>query len=177
MNPLEEKAEMTLKRTVNRALHTRNAREEDKDFVYALNRIVYREVVIQQFGGWNESGQRQYFEEKWARAAYHIVEYKNAPAGVLWVTEHPEKHVLHEIQLLPAYQGRGIGTTLLRRAIAHAHAHHVPLQLRVLTHNIRAQQLYTRLGFVISATTDTHRYMEYPVPTTLDSPQIFPGRE
>jgi hypothetical protein len=40
------------------------ATEEDKEFLYALNRSVYKEVVIQQFGAWDEEWQRQYFTKQ-----------------------------------------------------------------------------------------------------------------
>ncbi len=148
--------------TASMDLTTRIAQEDEKDFVYALNRTVYRDVVIQQFGDWDESGQQQYFEEKWTRVVYRIIEYNGTPIGVFSMTEHPQEHVIHEIQLLPAFQGRGIGSTLIHQKIVRAHAQHVPLRLRVLIHNVRAQQLYARLGFVTSETTDTYMYMEYP---------------
>ena len=53
---------------------TRKAREEDKEFVYTLNRTVYHDLVIRQFGRWDERWQRQYFEEKWAQARYCLIE-------------------------------------------------------------------------------------------------------
>ncbi len=140
---------------------TRRTREEDKEFAYTLNRAVYHDVVIQQFGTWDECGQRQYFEEKWARAQYYLVEHNGQPIGIIWVTACPDHHELHEIQLLPEWQGQGIGSTLIRQEIARTQVQHIPLRLRVLKQNTRAQHLYTRLGFVVSGETEAHFLMEY----------------
>jgi ribosomal protein S18 acetylase RimI-like enzyme len=140
---------------------TRRAREADKEFVYTLNRTVYHDLVIRQFGKWDNRWQRQYFEEKWARARYCLIEHNGRPIGVIWVTECPDYHMLNEIQLLPEFQGQGIGSTLIRQEIARTQIRQIPLRLRVLKQNPRAQRLYARLGFVVSGETETHIYMEY----------------
>lgn len=139
----------------------RKAREGDKEFVYLLNRAVYHDVVIRQFGTWDERWQRQYFEEKWTRARYCLIEHHGQPIGVIWVTECPDHHVLHEIQLLPEFQGQGIGSTLIRQEVARVQLQQIPLRLRVLKQNTRAQHLYTRLGFVVSEETEAYIHMEY----------------
>jgi ribosomal protein S18 acetylase RimI-like enzyme len=106
----------------------RKAREEDKEFVYTLNRTVYQDLVIRQFGRWDERWQRQYFEEKWARARYSLIEHNGQPIGAIRVTKCLDYHVLNEIQLLPAFQGQGIGSTLIRQEIARTQAQQIPLQ-------------------------------------------------
>lgn len=141
---------------------TRRARTKDKDFLYALNRSAYQDLVIRQFGTWDEHWQRQYFEEKWTHNLYRIIEHEGKSIGAIWVTEYPEQHVLNEIQVLPEFQGQGIGSTLIRQEIVRTQARQIPLRLRVLTQNTRAQYLYTRLGFVVTSETETHLFMEYP---------------
>lgn len=141
----------------------RYAQEHEKEFVYALNRTVYHDVVIRQFGTWDDDGQRQYFDEKWTRATYRIIEQDGTPIGVIWVTEHADHHVLHEIQLHPDWQGQGIGSRVIRHHIHRARDRQCSLRLRVLTQNTRAQQLYARLGFLVVQRTATHLYMEYPI--------------
>jgi ribosomal protein S18 acetylase RimI-like enzyme len=141
---------------------TRIATEEDKEFLYALNRSAYQDVVIRQFGTWDERWQRQYFEEKWTHTRYRIIEHTGRPIGAIWVTDCPDHHFLNEIQLLPAFQGHGIGSNLIRQEIESSQSQHLPLRLGVLKHNFRAQRLYTHLGFVVSGETATHILMEYP---------------
>lgn len=52
------------------------------------------------------------------------------------------------IAVVPEYEGRGIGTTLLTRLIEEArHRHAADVLLEVRADNPRAQQLYRRFGF------------------------------
>jgi ribosomal protein S18 acetylase RimI-like enzyme len=140
---------------------TRIAGEEDKEFLYALNRAAYQDVVTRQFGTWDESWQRQYFEEKWTRAKYRIIEHDGQPIGAIWVTDSTGHRFVNEIQLLPEFQGQGIGSTLIREEMERSRDVHLPLRLQVLRQNPRARQLYTRLGFVVCGETATHLVMEY----------------
>ena len=57
---------------------------------------------------------------------------------------------LVQFQLLPQYQGRGIGTKLLEELIADAQANRVAITLSVLKVN-PARSLYQRLGFRVTA--------------------------
>jgi ribosomal protein S18 acetylase RimI-like enzyme len=66
--------------------------------------------------------------------------------------------MLNEIQLLPEFQGQGIGSDLIRQEIARTQVQQIPLRLRVLKHNTRAQHLYARLGIVVFEETETHIY-------------------
>ncbi len=59
---------------------------------------------------------------------------------------------LHQIQILPAHQGRGIGAAVIGEVLAQAAARQVAVQLSVL-HGNPARGLYERLGFrVVGAT-------------------------
>jgi ribosomal protein S18 acetylase RimI-like enzyme len=61
---------------------------------------------------------------------------------------------------LPAYQGRGIGTTLIRRLQQRARKEGVPVTLQVFKVN-PARALYERLGFKVTGETDTHCRMKW----------------
>jgi hypothetical protein len=43
----------------------RSAIVDDKEFLFDLARTVYKKLVIDQFGNWDEKLQRNYFEKKW----------------------------------------------------------------------------------------------------------------
>lgn len=51
--------------------------------------------------------------------------------------------------MLPAAQGRGVGTAAIEHVIARASASREVVMLRVLRVNPRARELYTRLGFAV----------------------------
>jgi len=57
----------------------RKATDEDKEFLRDLNRIVYEEVVIEQFGSWDDVWQSNYFDEKWKAAGYQIIQVEGKP--------------------------------------------------------------------------------------------------
>jgi GNAT superfamily N-acetyltransferase len=67
---------------------------------------------------------------------------------------------IHEIQLLPEFQGQGIGSEILRDQIAKAKQLALPLKLKVLRKN-RAQELYKRMGFVPYKETDIDIFMKW----------------
>ena len=138
---------------------TRQATAEDKEFLYVLNRAAYEDVVRKQFGHWDEAWQQQHFEEKWAPEAFEVVEKAGRRIGALSVSRTSEEVRIIEIQLLPEFQGHGLGTALLQRELQFADERTLPARLQVLREN-RARTLYERLGFRVCGETDTHCLME-----------------
>jgi hypothetical protein len=63
--------------------------------------LTIRDVVRKQFGEWDESWQRQYFEEKWKPQKYEIIEPTERRIGALSVSRTNEEVRIVEIQLLP----------------------------------------------------------------------------
>jgi len=52
---------------------------------------------------------------------------------------------------MPELQSRGLGTALMRDVIERAGGRGLPVRLSVVPANARAQRLYERLGFVVTA--------------------------
>jgi ribosomal protein S18 acetylase RimI-like enzyme len=80
--------------------------------------------------------------------AAQILEAEGTPIGMFKVVRGSEEWRIMQIQLLPAYQRRGIGTAVLGRILAEASANRVPVTLSVLKAN-HAIRLYKRVGFTI----------------------------
>ncbi|WP_175746943.1 GNAT family N-acetyltransferase [Burkholderia pyrrocinia] len=74
--------------------------------------------------------------------------------GLLKVTRAAGEWHVHQIQLLPARQGQGIGEAVLRELLADAARENVPVSLSVL-HGNPARRLYERLGFRPASETET----------------------
>jgi ribosomal protein S18 acetylase RimI-like enzyme len=68
---------------------------------------------------------------------------------------------LAEIELMPAWRGRGIGSSIVRWLMKEAAAAGKPLTLRVLHVNERARDLYERLGFRPFKEIETHVYLRW----------------
>ena len=61
--------------------------------------------------------------------------------------------------LLPPWQGRGIGSAIVRSILERGAIAGKPVTLRVLHSNPRAAKLYDLLGFTAVRAIETHTYM------------------
>ena len=111
---------------------TRLAVEADKDFLFQLCRAAYHDVVVRQFGKWDDIWQREHFADKWGRMEYRVVEHGGKPVGTTSVSEEADHVFLNEIQILPAFQSQGIGTSLVTDLIEQARRGAKDVRLRVL---------------------------------------------
>jgi ribosomal protein S18 acetylase RimI-like enzyme len=137
------------------SVEVRPATADDRDYARRTHHVAFRDVVERQFGPWNEAAQDTFFGAMWAHGGTAIVEVDGEPCGFLLVEERDDELIVGEIVLHPDFQGRGIGTVLLRDVIARGK----PVRLQVLHENARARALYERLGFVEIDSTVTHHLM------------------
>src|SRR5262245_16546411 len=120
-----------------------------------------RSYVEEAFGSWDSDNQRRRSDESFNLATYSLVMVDGVRAGLLVVEGRSSEVFLSKIFLLPAFQGRGIGTVLIGQLIDRANAEHKPLRLRVLRVNAAAHRLYERLGLVVVHSTADHDYLEH----------------
>ncbi len=79
----------------------------------------------------------------------------NQPIGKAHLRWQEHGATLSDIAILPAQQGKGLGTALIAYCINTALSEGKPnLNLDVETHNLRALDLYTRLGFLTTNACD-----------------------
>jgi ribosomal protein S18 acetylase RimI-like enzyme len=124
----------------------RPATAADSEFCYRVHRRAMR-AVVDEVWGWIEQDQKAFHVRGYDPAQTQIVVVDGVPAGVLIVHDRPSSLYLGRIELDPAVQGRGIGTTLIAGLQERATALGRPLVLEVLLANQRAYALYRRLGF------------------------------
>lgn len=79
-----------------------------------------------------------------------ILAQRDCDIGLLKLARDGQAWTLHQIQLLPALQGTGLGSALLHAVIAEARVAGATLDLSVLRAN-PAKRLYDRLGFQVVA--------------------------
>jgi ribosomal protein S18 acetylase RimI-like enzyme len=130
------------------------------DFARTVHHLAYRHVVTRQFGLWDETLQDRFFDRGWSTAKIEILLVDGEPCGYTGIEDRPGDVYLRELVIQPEYQGRGIGTTILRQVMARAQGRGVPVRLQVLQQN-RAQDLYRRVGFREVGRTETHVLMEW----------------
>ena len=135
-------------------LELRPATWEDAEFLYELLRAAMREHV-ERIWTWDERWQRDHFYAGFHPAKERIITQAGRDIGVIAIEEREDEVFLSKIYLLPAAQGQGIGTLLIRDVLRRAATRGMPVTLQVL-HGNPARQLYERLGFVPVEKTATH---------------------
>jgi ribosomal protein S18 acetylase RimI-like enzyme len=106
--------------------------------------------VIEQTWGWDEAWQRTDFERRLAAYIVSIIELEDRAAGSLWLEWKPDSLYIHEIQILPEFQGNGLGTAVVLGVVAQGARRSLPVTLSVVPANPRAKRLYERLGFEVT---------------------------
>ena len=123
----------------------RPAQRADQEFCFGLHKAATGGYIA-AIWGWNEQGQRDHHARRFNPGRWQIITVDGADAGMIDVEYQPDVVYLSRIELLPAYQGRGVGAGLIRGLIADAHRRGQSLELDVLAVNRRARALYRRLG-------------------------------
>jgi ribosomal protein S18 acetylase RimI-like enzyme len=131
----------------------RPARAEDYDFLFTLHEATMREYV-ERVWGWDDEEQAK------------IIQAENHDIGLLVVEEEEGAIRLAEIELLPAWQRRGIGASIVGGLMKEATTAGKPLTLRVLHVNKGARALYERLGFRPFKEIETHVYLRWSASDT-----------
>jgi len=92
-----------------------------------------------------------------------IIELDGTPIGLLKVVRSPSEWRVSQIQLLPKYQGQGIGTHLLQQVLASAGSMGLAVTLSALRINA-AVRLYGRLGFTTDSESERSVSMRFDPP-------------
>jgi protein-S-isoprenylcysteine O-methyltransferase Ste14/GNAT superfamily N-acetyltransferase len=127
------------------AIALRPATPADNEFCFQLHKAAMGDYVA-AIWGWDEQAQRDFHDRAFNPDRGQIITADGADAGMLAVEYRPDEIYLARIEVDPRYQGRGIGTRLIRALLDEADHAGQDLVLDVLTVNHRAQALYQRLG-------------------------------
>ncbi|MBN1852586.1 MAG: GNAT family N-acetyltransferase [Pirellulales bacterium] len=128
------------------AFSLNDVRDTDMAFLRELRRITMMEAVTRHHP-WVDSDQDK-------RVALHLDSTKvivvdGRAVGMVKVLRGRKRMRLSQIQLLPEYQNRGIGTAIIRGLQEECRQLRIPLRLRVLEKN-RSRGLYELLGFTVT---------------------------
>ena len=139
-------------------ISTRPATDSDTDFARRAHHQGYHDVVVRQFGVWDEEVQDRMFSGDWTNADYQILMCDGVQCGYVSVEQLPDYIHVREFVVLTECQGRGIGTAFLQGVMERAKVRRVPVRLGVLKRS-RAVALYQRLGFREYDRSETHLMM------------------
>jgi len=134
-------------------LSLRSATKEDAAFALRVTEACMRAYAEQTWGAWDG---RADLNLKYDR----IIRLDGTDIGIIGVERHSDHWFLEKLYLLPAYQNRGLGGSLLERLKSEAASARVALRLTVLEVN-PARRFYERHGFVLARTIPPRHHMEW----------------
>lgn len=144
------------------ALHLRAATAADLELTYDITEAAMRGHVEQTWGHWDDAEQRLKHRTNFDPQTTRIVVVDGADAGLVTVEDLADHVWLVKLYLRPGQRGHGVGTALLGDVLRRADAVGLPVRLRVLRVNVRAQALYARHGFRVVEETAERYVMERP---------------
>ena len=137
----------------------RRAGPADSEFAFRTKKAAFREYV-EKVWGWDEQEQRQFHEQGFRWQNCRIINVAGTDVGTINVVTTPDCVTVNQIFVLPEHQGLGIGRKCMLLVMEEARELGLPVRLRVLKVNPRAEAFYQRLGFVRTAETELHVVME-----------------
>ena len=140
-------------------LSLRKAHTSDSEFVFTVKQAAFREYV-EQVWGWNDNYQRELHNRRFTAQDVCIIQFRGTDVGFLATSSTPDTRNVHQLFILPEYQGKGIGSACMTRIVDHASLEVKSVALQVLKVNTRGITFYQRLGFSIIGESPTHFQME-----------------
>ena len=129
------------------------------NFVYEVKKEAYKKYVEENFWQWDEEIQKEYFDKfiNSVKENAYIIEYDNKDIGFYngEVLENGD-YEIGNICIISEYQGKGIGTKILKDVIEQNKERNIKIQY--FKQN-PVGNLYQRLGFEIYGETEFHYLM------------------
>ena len=128
------------------ALTFKKATKEDLEFLLWLR----KETMVEHY---IKAGKKVNEENLLSRINHHfehakIILLNEQKIGLLKVSESNTEIEIHQIQVAPNYQNKGIGRQIIKSILQESSTKKIPVKLSVLKIN-KAQTLYKNLGFAI----------------------------
>ena len=141
----------------------RQATIHDADFLFALHSASMRDVIAATWE-WNEAWQRDHFDSHFLPDTISLIYCEETPVGMLELRDRPDSLYVANLKVMPSWQSRGLGQSVMHEVLRRAAAEHRSVTLQVLEANVGARRLYERLGFVRIADTPPHIQFRHECP-------------
>ena len=143
-----------------REIELRQTTADDVDFLWDTFRISMKDYITQARGERNEQREKSQFRHQLDLSAAQVIRSNDLAVGFIIAPIKDSAREIHTICIVPEHQRKGIGTEVLRRAVAQAREQKISLYLSVLKVN-PARRLYERLGFEVIEETKHHFRMKF----------------
>jgi GNAT superfamily N-acetyltransferase len=130
----------------------RTAEITDLKFLFNVSTEAMRPVVEELHPGETFESEKEFekYKEKFIPEKIQIIQCKDQDVGRLRVVRTNESIYIGGIQILPAFQGKGIGAAIFNDLMEEANKNNLLIILEVHDVNIKALAFYKKLGFVES---------------------------
>jgi ribosomal protein S18 acetylase RimI-like enzyme len=142
-------------------IERRRATQADLPFLEEVHVAALGPVALVGYG-WPAFKLRAQFRAEIDVATCHLILADGRRAGYISIEDRESLWYIDAIAVARRYQGKGIGTLVLRDVLSEAGAR--PVRLNVL-HVNRARLLYERLGFRVIRRDEQRQIMEWNAPT------------
>ena len=147
-------------------------RDDDDGFAAALysstrddlRQMPAEPAVIEQLIAMQRRMQSHGYRQAYPHAVYLVLQHGETPIGRLILDRQGEVLHLIDIAILPAAQGQGAGSAVLRGLQAQAGAEQWQIHLAVNKSNTAARALYQRLGFRLRGENDVQEQLAWSAP-------------
>ena len=141
----------------------RQASVSDFDLTFAIKKSAGGQYVRDVFG-WDEQAQLERHKDRFSPKNTDLIMQNDTVVGWISVLDHEDHTKIDELYVLPEFQRKGIGTSVLQEVIKQVKLRKVPLRLRALGINQDGIRLYERLGFTIQNEDGPFLFMELNFP-------------
>lgn len=141
----------------HRRIEWRRASERDRAFLEDVHVRALGPIALVGYG-WTAQATLSQFRREIDLANCEVITVDGPPAGYVSIQDRRTCWYIDAVALLPRYQGKGIGTAVLRDLLLRADL--TPVRLNVL-HVNPARALYERLGFRVLARDAQRQLMEW----------------
>lgn len=132
------------------------AMENDFSCIYNLKKKSIQPHV-EKIWGWNETYQLKDFMNDFKNIEdFSLILSNNNEIGFLQLKITQSHICIIEIHLIESFQGQGIGSSIIKGVIEQARNSKKNVSLGCFKDNIRAKNLYLRMGFSITGETESH---------------------
>lgn len=142
----------------NQVYELRRVSENDYEFIYQVKKDAYQKYVEINFGSWEEEKQKEYFKKfiDGCKEDAYIITLDGKNIGFYNGGATEGKYEIGNLCIIPEYQNRGIGTSILKDIISQNSG--LEVRLQYFKQN-PVGRLYERLGFKRTGETTYHYQM------------------
>lgn len=140
----------------------RKASAGDESFLLRLRKLTMTEHLLNAGVPIDDETHFQRIRSNFDEA--QVIRAGKDDIGLLKFSRADAEWHVHQLQIIPDYQGRGIGNAVLRRVLAEAEHANVAVSLSVM-HDNPARRLYERFGFAYVGETGEDLKMLWRPPT------------